>query len=207
MGRLMQLNLGKLALIAAGAFVLCLTIVPVRAHAKEAVIAIAGVSIDQAHCIHAPPSEVQFSCHRFGRGEGFAVALRKYMPSMSVDGGAFEKLTLLFAAKPSEGDVFQLPNERVFVFYSSGPSAFPGKHGCYGVPISGNVRVSKFSRQTVIVDIDANFDLSSPMGWNDQCQHHLLKKQLRAHFISRDQLNPWYGMKSAAISAWDEARP
>ncbi len=175
--------------------------------AQETNFAIDKVSIDSIGCQNVAASQLQFACHRLGRGQGFAIAERRYWPQRTTDDDSFEKLTVYFSSKPNRGHVLEIPNDGMSVFFSSGPSSFPGKHGCYGVAKAGKVEVTDISEAGLTIKLDASIDLKSPLGWKGECKQIHFHKVVAAQMISFDELNTWYGRVAPGYDLWNESRP
>jgi hypothetical protein len=180
---------------------------PVASMGREQVIAINKVSVDVDGCMRAPELELLFSCHRFGPGDGLGVGFRRYWPAKHTDDDAFEKLTVYFKNKPVSGEVDTLPNKNVFVFYSVGPSSFPGKHGCYGAPQKGTIKAVSINDDSVRLDVDLDFDSTSPTGWITECKKSHVAMRMDARYIKFNELDSWYGSRDSSTGVWDEARP
>lgn len=157
--------------------------------------------------MRASTNQLQFACHRFDRGTKFGVALRQYWPQRHGDDDAFQKLTVVFQREPQPGQRLTLPSDQVFIFFSSGPSSFPGRHGCYGVARSGEIDVQSSDKHSIKLEINVDLDLKSPLGWTNECKKSNVRMALDAKFISFDELTPWYGRQSQSVSIWDEAHP
>lgn len=175
--------------------------------AKDQTFSVENVAIDAGQCQKVVEDELQFSCHRFEPGAGFGVAYRKYTPATHVDNDSFEKLTIYLNRKPSTGQVITLPSDDAFVFFSSGPSSFPGKHGCYGIGDGGVIKIVDMTSNSTSVSVDLKLKMESVLGWKSQCNGSALSKKLDATNIAFDKLTPWLGLKTAAPSAWDDAHP
>ena len=177
------------------------------AWAQKVDFAIDQVAIDTNSCGSAAAKQLLFACHRLGRGQGFAVAERRYWAPKKTDDDAFEKLTVYFVSKPKPGYVVDLPSDAVAVIFSSGPSSFPGKHGCYGQAGAGKIQVTDVSEKTVTIKVDASIDLKSPLGWQGECKQAHLQKEVAAHMIGFEELNAWYGRVGPSYDLWKESHP
>ncbi|UPG87962.1 hypothetical protein L2Y94_13410 [Luteibacter aegosomatis] len=175
--------------------------------ARDNSFAVDQVAIDVTGCKAVEAQQRQFSCHRIGPGRGYVIAERQYWPSKKTDDDAFEKLTMYFVSKPLPGSVFELPSEKVAVFFSSGPSSFPGKHGCYGAASGGRVEVTNISERSVGVKIDVSMDMKSPLGWQDECKQTRLRKQVDAKLIDFSELDFWHGKIASSYDLWSESHP
>jgi len=175
--------------------------------ARDQFFSIDNVSIAFPECTQAPHIELQYACHRFGVGHGFGVALRKYWAPSGVDDDAFEKLTVYFKKRPKVGQTNSIPSPDVFAYFSSGPSSFPGKRGCYGAARKGTVKVVSISNKSVQLDIDIDFDLKSPLGWVNDCKKSNISMIMKADEINIGKLDAWYGRQDSSPSIWDESRP
>jgi hypothetical protein len=186
---------------------LTISIIPLMSFASEDAFILRNVSIDTERCLNVPSEAVEFSCHRFQMGGYYAIAFRKYWPEKSGDDDAFEKLTILFKEKPISGEVMHLPNDQIFAFFSSGPSSFPGRHGCFGLARSGNVEILSESDGAYKVRLNIDFDLRSPLGWVDECKKSNAAMILDAKPLGFKKLNAWYGQREAGGDIWNEAHP
>lgn len=175
--------------------------------AQEANFAVDKVAIDISGCQKVTAKEAQFACHRLGPGQGFVVAERRYWPPKQTDDDAFEKVTVYFPSKPTSGHVTDIPSDEVLVFFSSGPSSFPGKHGCYGAAKGGKVEVTDISEKRVAVTIDVSIDLKSPLGWQGECKQVRLRKDITAQTIAINELNAWDGLVAPSYDLWKESHP
>ena len=180
---------------------------PFTSMARATFFSVDNVSIAIPECTQVPKTELQYACHRFGVGTGFGVALRKYWAPRGVDDGAFEKLTIYFKKRPKTGQIYSLPSPEVFAYFSSGPSSFPGKHGCYGAARHGIVKVASISNHSVQLDININFDMKSPLGWLNECRNSNISMVMNAAEINTASLDAWYGKQDHSPSIWDESRP
>lgn len=178
-----------------------------NAHAQDAAIAVDHVAIDYPKCLNAPAAQLQFACHRLEPGKGYALAYRRYWSSKRGDDDAFQKLTIYFSVKPIKGEVFQLTGKNVWLFFSSGPSSFPGKAGCYGRAKSGSVKIDNIGEDGVVLEVNANLDLQSLLGWKNMCKGSNIKGKYKAKLVGFEKLNPWYGVKRKNNDIWDESHP
>jgi len=188
-------------------FTLIIFCFPFTLMAKEQFFSIDHVSIALPECEQVSYIELQYACHRFGAGNGYGVALRQYWAPKGVDDDAFEKLTIYFKEKPKAGQINSLPSPDVFAYFSSGPSSFPGKHGCYGAARKGIVKVVSISNQSVQLEVNIDFNLKSPLGWVGECKKSTINMVMKATEINMGKLDAWYGRQSSSPSIWDESRP
>jgi hypothetical protein len=182
-------------------------IIPLASFASEDAFILRNISIDTEHCLKVPSEEAQFACHRFQEGGYYAIAFRKYWPAKAGDDDAFEKITILFKKKPISGETMNFPNDQIFAFFSSGPSSFPGKHGCFGPARSGNVEILSESDGAYKVRLNIDFDLLSPLGWANECKKSNVAMTLDAKPLDFKKLNAWYGQREAGRDIWNEAHP
>jgi hypothetical protein len=201
------LQTGVLAVIAARIFIFIVFCFPFASMARAEFFSIDNISVALPACMQVPQVELQYACHRFGAGSGFGVAFRKYFAPRGIDDGAFEKLTIYFKTGPKAGQINSFPSPDVFAYFSSGPSSFPGKHGCFGTARKGTVKVVSISNQSVQLNIDIDFDLKSPLGWVSECKKASIDMVMKATEISRDKLDAWYGKQVSSPSIWDESKP
>ncbi|QWT21437.1 hypothetical protein KPL74_05395 [Bacillus sp. NP157] len=165
-------------------------------------------SVDVASCQDVAVKERMFSCHRIERGTGYVVATRQYWPPRRSDDDAFEKVTVVFQSKPNRGDKLDVARNGVAVFFSAGPSSFPGNHGCYGAARDGVVDVVSVSESAIRVLVSATIDVQSPLGFQGECQpKKMLKREITARVARVDDLTTWRGRKDGSPDAWDEAHP
>jgi hypothetical protein len=149
-----------------------------------------------------------FACHRIERGEGYVVATRRYWPAKRSDDDAFEKVTVVFHSKPRAGDKLDISSQSVFVFFSAGPSSFPGKHGCYGAAKDGVVEIASVSESAMRILVSTTIDLQSPLGFQGECdQKKAMKREISGRAVRVDDLNAWRGRWDSSVDMWDEARP
>lgn len=165
------------------------------------------VSVDFPNCLNAPTEQRMFACHRISMGDGFLVAQRKYWPPMATDNDAFEKLTLYFAATPEKGQLVDILSGKAWAFFSSGPSSFPGKHGCYGQAKRGTITVEVVSDSQIVVDVDADFDSKSPLGWAGECKAASIHKRFAASYMKFKELTSWIGRNDQRNDPWSESHP
>lgn len=194
-------------MIANKIFIFIVLCFPLTSMARTDFFSIDNVSIALPGCMQVSHTELQYACHRFGVGSGFGVAFRRYFAPHGVDDGAFEKLTIYFKTRPKAGQIISFPSPDTFAYFSSGPSSFPGKHGCYGTARKGTVDVVNISNHSVQLNINIDFDLKSPLGWLNECEKGSIHMVMKATEISRDKLDAWYGKQVSSPSIWEESKP
>lgn len=176
--------------------------------AEEESFAVDHATVNVTSCQNSPAKERMFACHRIERGTGYAVATRRYWPARRNDDDAFEKVTVVFQSKPHAGDRLDVAGHRVFVFFSAGPSSFPGKHGCYGTAQNGVVEVASVSEAATQVLVSTTIDLRSPLGFQGECQpKKIMNREIAGRTAPFEDLNAWRGRKGGSVDGWDEAHP
>lgn len=175
--------------------------------AQEVNFAIDHVAINTTKCQNIKAIYLQFACHRLERGRGYVVAERRYYPPKKTDDDAFEKLTVYFHSRPRPDYIINLPSEEADIFFSAGPSSFPGRYGCYGAAKAGKIEVARISEKEVTVKVDVIMDLRSPFGWKGECKQARLQKKISAHVIDFERLNAWYGLVEPNYDLWEESHP
>lgn len=176
--------------------------------AEEESFAMDHATVDVTSCQSSAAKERMFACHRIEHGTGYVVATRRYWPSKRSDDDAFEKVTVAFQSEPHAGDKLDVASHSVFVFFSAGPSSFPGKHGCYGTAHDGVVEVASVSESAIRVLVSTTIDLQSPLGFQGEClPKKTVKREITGRAASFSDLNTWRGRKDGPVDVWDEAHP
>lgn len=187
--------------------VLCALLVPSTAVAagKTSIYVSDAVAISP-QCLEVTTRELQFACHRIAPGEGVVVAEHRYHRSWNVDSASYRKLTIRLPSTVMAGDVFQIKDGQVSVFFSEGSAAFAGKSGCYGRAESGSVKIVSLSEDRISVEVNANVPQKSPLDWRGDCSRPAVISQTvkaKRRFIG--ELNAWQGRPSEQDSPFNEA--
>ncbi|MEG2803914.1 hypothetical protein [Stenotrophomonas sp.] len=206
-------RLGKRAVVRRGVtfFLVCLAcvngLVPLDSFGADA----EAFYVDDADavrdgCDRVATRERQFSCHRIAPGDGVVVAVREYRRSRRTDGATYSKVTVRLPADAAAGDTFALGDGQVRVFFSSGPSAFAGKKGCYGEARQGQVSVKSFHGGKMVVKVSAEIPLTSPLDWKGDCDvPKVVDATIRASLADIRFLNAWQGRPGSEDTPFEEA--
>jgi hypothetical protein len=118
----------------------------------------------------------------------------------------YRKLTVVLPHEARSGDVLLLEAGRVRAFLSYGSSAFAGKKGCYGQAAAGEVRVAKREKGRLVLAIEADFELMSPLEWAGECEGKArLDERLSANITDIQGLDAWMGRPASGDSPFEEA--
>ncbi|MFE0501245.1 hypothetical protein ACFW0P_10745 [Lysobacter soli] len=173
----------------------------------ETTFAVRDVAIDVAGCEAAPREERALACQRLQPGSDVAVAHRAYR-SEGVDRKTFQKITVLLPASLQAGQSVSFADGAgAKLIYSDGSSAFPGKSDCYGLATRGTAHVVSMDQASVVLDVDADVALISPMQWAGQCEAVHIGRRLTARVVPLDSLGAWEGRPGSDDTIYEEARP
>jgi hypothetical protein len=183
----------------------CATLGP---SAQSTQFAVRFVELNAKSCLDVGSRELQFACHRMKEGSSVVIARRDFFPSRQLDGARFEKLSIVLpAAMVINGTEISIPNNDIAVFISYGSSAFAGKTGCYGFANDGSIRIIDLDAQHLRIEVNAKFNLKSPLEWKDQCGPKVVSESINALWTSLDQLSAWEGRPVQSDTPFEEAHP
>ncbi|HDS1624243.1 hypothetical protein [Stenotrophomonas maltophilia] len=159
-------------------------------------------------CLTVEPRQRLFACHQIVAGNSRVIGLRRFRSSWWTDRSTFSKLTIQLPADAKAGDRFAVSDDRVWLFHSSGSSAFAGKTGCYAVPIAGQIIVVSAGDSGIELQVDATLRSASPLQWRDQCDAPIqLSERLKASPLQMQDLDAWTGAHESDASPFDQAHP
>lgn len=157
-------------------------------------------------CAGVDHREAAIACHRLANGRHLVVGIRQYSDA-GVDREVFRKITFVIDHEVADGEVVELPSDRVRVAYGSGLSFMPGKSGCYGQATSGSVSVSRRGMEKLEIHANLRFDLKSPLGWADACEMLEFRSTIVATRSTFEDMGPWEGVRNADDSIISESAP
>ncbi|WP_295566441.1 hypothetical protein [uncultured Stenotrophomonas sp.] len=150
--------------------------------------------------------ELALACHRISEGNRTVVGIREYSRS-GLDSDRFRKVTFSLPAVLRVGDTIDLSSTDVKAFYSTGLSFMPGKVGCYGSAISGRISVLRNAGRTLELDVQALFDLKSPLQWKGHCSVRAFNERIKAVRLPAERLRAWEGVPGKGDSIIEESLP
>lgn len=150
--------------------------------------------------------ELALACHRISAGNHTVVGVREYSRS-GMDSDRFRKVTFSLPTGLRPGDTIDLPSADAKAFYSTGQSFMPGKTGCYGNATSGRISVRRTSERILEFDVQALFDLKSPLEWKGHCSVRSFNGHIKAVRLPIERLRAWEGVPGKGDSVIEEGVP
>ncbi|WP_440224171.1 hypothetical protein ACQQ2N_02890 [Dokdonella sp. MW10] len=177
----------------------------VRSGGVETIFFVDDAASISASCIDVGYREAALACHRIRDGDNLVVGLRRYSPNRT-DREGFLKLTFVIDRGVADGEVVELPSDRVKAAFGSGLSFMPGGSGCHGQATSGTVSFARTGKEALKLHADVVFDLRSAPGWPDHCKPYAFRSELEARRSTLDRMGPWEGVVNGESEA-EESHP